>query len=247
MFDWLFNKTPQSSQGMEKLRAQFREMLDASRRAFQLAADGYLRHIDKDAFREELFVLDKSINKSERQIRKELVIHAAIHGNTEFDQCLILMSIVKDAERLGDIAKNIYDLSVVAPEAPDGMYKGKLEMLKNAILGLNDNCRHVFETQDEPMATELICQAAAIEDTCDKNIHWFLADKETPERGDVAYALAFRYFKRYASHVRNIASSIVQPLHKIDFTGKIVRNNPRPDDVTENASIAVEDTSNDSE
>lgn len=239
MFEWLFSTSPSgSSQGMEKLRSEFCEMLNFGRRAFLLAVDGYLRHIEISEYREELFTIDKSINKAERRIRKELAIHAAIHGKTDFDQCLILMSIVKDAERLGDIAKNIFDLTMAAPCIPEGMYKGKLEMLKNAILGMVDNCSHVFATLDESMATELICQAAAIEDTCDKNIRWFLSEKSPSERADVAYALAFRYFKRYASHVRNIASSVVQPLHKLDFTGKIVRRNPELVEIPENSDVA---------
>ena len=104
-------------------------------------------------------------------------------------------------------------------------------MVKNAILALIDHCRHIFDAQDEKMATELICQAAAIEDTCDQQIQWFLSEKTDNERVDVAYALAFRYFKRYASHVRNIASSIVQPVHKLDFTSKIVQNNPLNNDL----------------
>ena len=222
---------------MNKIRDQFCQMLDNARQAFQLAADAYMRHLEPAEVRDELFSLDKAVNKAERQIRKELVVHTTVRGVADFDQCLIMMSIVKDAERLGDIAKNVYDLSVDAPEAPTGLYKGKLEMLKNAILGLADNCKHVFDTQDEKMATELICQAAAIEDTCDKNILWFLAQKENPERADVAYAIAFRYFKRYASHVRNIASSIVQPIHKLDFTGKIVKNNPLSNEIIADSTI----------
>lgn len=240
MFKWLYagsssNASPQG--GMKNIRSQFCQMLDASRRAFQLAADAYLRYADAEEVRAELFALDKSINKSERTIRKELVIHTTIHGTADFDQCLIMMSIVKDAERLGDIAKNVYDLAVDAPDVPEALTKGKLEMVKNAILALIDHCRHIFDSQDEQMATELICQAAAIEDTCDKNIHWFLAEKDSNQRADVAYALAFRYFKRYASHVRNIASSIVQPVHKLDFTSKIVKKNPlspNPLDLPEN-------------
>ena len=229
MFKWLYSgstSTATMNAGMKNIRSQFCEMLDASRRAFQLAADAYLRYENAEAVRAELFALDKSINKSERTIRKELVIHTTVRGTADFDQCLIMMSIVKDGERLGDIAKNIYDLTVSAPDVPDGITKGKLEMVKNAILALIDHCRHIFDSQDEQMATELICQAAAIEDTCDQQIYWFLAEKTDSERVDVAYTLAFRYFKRYASHVRNIASSIVQPVHKLDFTSKIVKNNP---------------------
>ncbi len=239
MFKWLYSgstSTASMNAGMKNIRNQFCQMLDASRRAFQLAADAYLRYADAQEVREELFSLDKSINKSERTIRKELVIHTSVRGTADFDQCLIMMSIVKDGERLGDIAKNVYDLAVSAPDVPEGMTKGKLEMVKNAILALIDHCRHIFDSQDEKMATELICQAAAIEDTCDEQIRWFLAEKTDNERVDVAYALAFRYFKRYASHVRNIASSIVQPLHKIDFTSKIVKNNPLNNDLLNEAS-----------
>ena len=234
MFKWLYSSSTSAASmnaGMKNIRSQFCEMLDASRRAFQLAADAYLRYADPEAVRAELFALDKSINKSERTIRKELVIHTTVHGAADFDQSLIMMSIVKDGERLGDIAKNIYDLTVSAPDVPEGITKGKLEMVKNAILALIDHCRHIFDAQDEKMATELICQAAAIEDTCDQQIQWFLSEKTDNERIDVAYALAFRYFKRYASHVRNIASSIVQPVHKLDFTSKIVKNNPLNNDL----------------
>ena len=234
MFKWLYSGSASASSmnaGMKNIRNQFCQMLDASRRAFQLAADAYLRYADAQEVREELFALDKSINKSERTIRKELVIHTSVRGTADFDQCLIMMSIVKDGERLGDIAKNVYDLAVSAPDVPEGITKGKLEMVKNAILALIDHCRHIFDAQDEKMATELICQAAAIEDTCDQQIQWFLSEKTDNERVDVAYALAFRYFKRYASHVRNIASSIVQPVHKLDFTSKIVKNNPLNNDL----------------
>lgn len=239
MFKWLFSGSTNPASmnaGMKNIRNQFCEMLIASHVAFQLAADAYLRKAEPEAVRAELFALDKSINKSERTIRKELAIHTTVHGTADFDQSLIMMSIVKDAERLGDIAKNIYDLAVSAPDVPGGETGEKLEKVKDAILALVSQCCKIFDSQDEVMATELICQAAAIEDACDKQINWFLSEKTENERIDVAYALAFRYFKRYASHVRNIASSIVQPLHKLDFTGKIVKNNPLNKDLFNESS-----------
>lgn len=250
MFKWFLNMfkglfSDSANESMKRIRSQFcRELLVPSRHAFKLATDAYLRFADAQEIREELFTLDRSINKSERVIRKELVIHTTVHGTADFDQCLIMMSIVKDAERLGDIAKNIYDLAVSAPDVPEDDVKKILEDIQKRILTLNDTCLKLFdspngeensqneemESKNEAEARELICQAAAIEDACDQQILWFLAEKTDNERIDVAYALAFRYFKRYASHIRNIASSIVQPVHKIDFTGKIVKNNPLNND-----------------
>lgn len=252
MFNWLFNAikwllsdSTKSNESMKKIRKQFcTEMLVPSRQAFLLATEAYLRLVDAQEIREELFTLDRSINKSERAIRKELLIHTAVHGTADFDQCLIIMSIVKDGERLGDIAKNIYDLAVSAPDAPGDEIKKKLEEIQKKILTLNDNCQKFFDSSIDEVysqneedysrikekAKELICQAAAVEDACDQQILWFLTGKNDNERIDVAYALAFRYFKRYASHIRNIASSIVQPVHKIDFTGKIVKKYPLNND-----------------
>ena len=34
----------------------------------------------------------------------------------------------------------------------------------------------------------------------------------------------FRFMKRMMSHLRNISSSVVQPLHKLDFTKKITKS-----------------------
>lgn len=56
--------------------------------------------------------------------------------------------------------------------------------------------------------------------------------------GMLVTMLEYRYFKRIASHTRNIASSVVQPLHKLDFTSKIVTEAAKRHD---QASAAEED------
>ena len=221
MFKW-FAKEEKSS-GMRKMRTELGQMLDAGKHIFDTASNAFLGGTDLEVIRKDLFTTDKRINKAERQIRRELVVHASIHGEADFPACLVLMSIVKDAERLGDYAKNVFDLAEMAPEKPAGDHRDRLISLKDQISQVLARCREVFDEEEETPAKELIRDAHEIEDLCDKEIRKLICGGNGEGPMGPTYVLAYRYFKRITSHLRNIASSIVQPLHKIDFTSKIVK------------------------
>ncbi len=110
MFNW-FSRGKEDAPGMEKLHAEFGQMLDAGRHTFNVAANSFLGGTDLDVIRKDLFDTDLRINHAEQRIRREIVVHATVHGPSSFPACLVLMSVVKDAERLGDYAKNIFDLA----------------------------------------------------------------------------------------------------------------------------------------
>ena len=216
MFKW-FPGSTETVSGMERMRAEFGQMLDAGRHVFDVAANAFLGGTDIEVIRKDLFETDKRINHSEQQIRREIVIHTTVHGSSSFPQCLILMSIVKDAERVGDYAKNIFDLAELAPKNPAGKFKDDLVQLKDRISNLMASCREVFDKQDEEAAKRLISEAEDIEDHCDKQISKIISDTRDKELS-ATYALAYRYFKRVTSHSFNVLTSIVQPLDKIDFS-----------------------------
>lgn len=223
MFDWFTSKADRGSVGLKRMRSEFGQMLDAGQSAFDMATEVFLEGSDPETIRRDLFATDKSINRAERQIRKELVVHASVHGAAEFPACLVLMSIVKDAERVGDYAKNLFDLAVLASHAPEGEHRQMLDGLKGRICSLMAACREVFDSNDKEGAMKLIVEAKQIEDICDENIRTLIRGAGPSEMAPT-YVLAYRYFKRVTSHVRNVTSSVVQPLHKLDFTSKIARS-----------------------
>ncbi|MCA9299009.1 MAG: PhoU domain-containing protein, partial [Phycisphaerales bacterium] len=110
MFDW-FKKSGDDAESMTAITAEFGQMLDAGRHCFDTAANALLGGTDPEVIRNNLFETDKSINRSEQQLRRHLVVHVTVHGSTSLPACLVLMSVVKDAERIGDYAKNIFDLT----------------------------------------------------------------------------------------------------------------------------------------
>ncbi|HCK40420.1 MAG TPA: hypothetical protein DHW22_02175 [Planctomycetaceae bacterium] len=219
MFKWFSTSTDASTDltsGMQRMQAEFGQMLDAGRHIFDSAANAFLGGTNLEVIRKDLFATDKLINHAEQQIRREIVVHTTVHGPSSFPQCLVLMSIVKDAERVGDYAKNIFDLAEISPQEPTGEYKDDLIDLKDRISNLMANCRKVFDKNDEMAAKEYIAVAELIEDHCDKKISEFVT---TGNRElSATYALAYRYFKRVASHSLNVLTSIVQPLDKLDYS-----------------------------
>ena len=219
MFDWFFSSVGTGGPGLESMRAQFGQMLDAGRHMFDTASNAFLGGTDLDVIRRDVFDTDKRINLAEQQIRREIVVHASVHGATEFPACLVLMSIVKDAERMGDYSKNIYDLAELVPHRPSGEHKERLIEFKDRISGLMATGREIFDAREKDRAADLIRRAQEIEDLCDGQVRSLVRADERIDLG-VAYALAYRYFKRVASHMRNVASSVIEPLHKLDFPAK---------------------------
>ncbi|MBN2473277.1 MAG: hypothetical protein JXB62_01615 [Pirellulales bacterium] len=219
MFDWFLSSTETGAPGLEKMRAAFGQMLDAGRHIFDTASNAFLGGTDLDVIRRDLFDTDKRINRAEQQIRRQIVVHASVHGATEFPSCLVLMSVVKDAERVGDYAKNIFDLAALSPHPPSGEDRNRLVELKDRISHMMASCREIYDSYDADGATALIREAQEAEDICDEQIHDLLGaqrDVDLP----AAYVLAYRYFKRVISHTRNVASSVIQPIDKLDFPSK---------------------------
>ena len=222
MFEWFLGGSETGSAGLERMQGEFGEMLEAGRLAFGLATGAFLGQTDPEEIRDELFATDKRINRGERQIRKEIVVHASVHGTADFPACLVLMSIVKDAERIGDYSKNFFDLSKLAPEHPFAEFGEDMVRLRNRVGELMATCHQVVDRDQREEATEVIRTAQRIEDHCDKKVRDLIAGAGEPEMRPT-YVLAYRYFKRVTAHVRNIASSVVQPVHKLDFTSKFAK------------------------
>lgn len=219
MFKWLKRLDPEAS-GLGKMLKQFSRMLEDGQKTFDLGASAYLGAADAASVAEELVRTDQNINRLERQIRREIVVHAMVAGAGDFPFCLVLMSIVKDAERIGDYAKNILDLGRFRPKVPGGPYEKRLSLLRGQINELLAETRALYEAQDTDAAAGFIEKCEVLKDVCDDAIEEILTEAEprTVDPADpAATALCYRYFKRVISHARNIVTSIVVPVDMLDY------------------------------
>ena len=200
--------------GFGEIQRRFEEMLEDGRHAFDAAANALLGGTDPTVIKDDLFATDRRINRTEQELRRKLVVHGAVHGPSHFPHLLVLMSLAKDAERIGDYAKNLYDLAVVRPWLGDETERRELVALKDRISRVLVRARGLYELEDAAAARTFLAECHQIEDSCDERVDRALAVEGQNAAG---LALACRYFKRVVSHASNVITSLVVPLDKLDF------------------------------
>ena len=154
---------------------------------------------------------DWGINAAQREVRRELMIHASINERVDLPLVLAYMSIVKDAERIGDYAKNIYDLVRYGADFSSAPDREELERYRDAVGGLIGDVASVFGARDSERADALIHKADRFLDEHDARVKAaFHSEGDASEA--VARALYYRYLKRITAHLMNLLTALVMPI-----------------------------------
>src|SRR5690606_30286038 len=96
---------------LEGIEERVQTMLRYDRHEFDLAMSALLGQAQADEVNRELRETDQKVNRLEREIRRELIVHASVFGGIQSPAVLVYMWVVKDVERVGDYAKNLLDLA----------------------------------------------------------------------------------------------------------------------------------------
>jgi len=164
-----------------------------------------------------VYETDKRINHLQRKIRKQLVAHLAVAPGSDVPISLTLMSITKDAERVGDICKNLLEVAEAAKTPPcSGPYGDRVrELLAEGEALFEPTVRGTISS-DKDTACSAVESARDLARKCDAMIDDLMKD-DLPTRDAVLLTLLARYLKRISLHLSNIASSVVMPLHRLDY------------------------------
>ncbi len=210
----LFREDDWSGELVEKLD----EMLALSGRMFTYAIgvviDG-TNDADPDV---ELFGRDKRINKLMRKVRRRLVSRLSLGSHSEeVPTALIFMNAVKDAERIGDYVKNVYEIADLHGENPDrDLYRQWLGERAERISALIEATREAFVASDEENAARVIADARKMSKECEAAIRE-ITEWPGNVRDAVCLVLGLRFYKRIVSHLSNIATTVVMPVDLLDF------------------------------
>lgn len=207
-----------SDQPLAAMGENFAQMLKLTYQMTLQAGDVYFGKSRKPDSRTQIYEHDVEVNKLQRVIRKQVIAHLSVAGNSaSLPYCLLLMSLVKDVERLGDYAKN---LSEVAELRPDPLPEDELvEELKEIRAGVEEAfvaTADVFATSDHERAVTLIQQGRDVTHRCDALVA-SVARSAYDAGTATAVVLGARFYKRIGAHVLNVLSSVVMPLHKLDY------------------------------
>ncbi len=202
---------------LSNIVAEFIDMLKIDLWMVEKAIESLKEKDKAEAIKSELYAEDKSVNKKEQEIRRKLVEHLSINPREDFVACLVFMSIVKDAERIGDYAKNVFELNSIIKDGVDDDFGILIMSLVNQVKTDLEEVISAFEGSDYEKAKEIMIRHKDISKQVESLLRSLAARKDFSSDKIVGYTLFLRYLKRISSHTANVASAIVNPLEKIDF------------------------------
>jgi len=196
---------------------EFKKMLDDTEKMFDSVCRRLIYDEKEPGLEDRVYAIDKKVNGLQRDIRKRIVEHLSIQPSVDVSTSLLLMSVVKDAERLGDYSKNLLEVSryLEKPIAKE-KYLEWFNNIEKEILELFQKTKEAFIESDETKANLSWKYESRIAKHCDDIIEK-LAKSRLSVNEAVCFALMARYFKRVTAHLTSIATSVILPLSDLDY------------------------------
>jgi len=164
-----------------------------------------------------IYATDRKINHIQRKIRKQLLEHLTMSPGSDVPISLVLMSISKDAERIGDMCKNILEVAeALGGPLENGRYGERFRAMLAETDALFGPTVEAFAKSDSELGHGAVERGRKLAKDCDAIIDDLIEDN-LPCRLAVLYTLLARHLKRICSHLSNIATSVVMPFHRLDY------------------------------
>jgi phosphate transport system protein len=201
---------------LDRIETRLQQMLADDDHSFDLAMSTLLDAVSPHDVGAELRATDHRVNEAEREIRRELVVHASVHGSIDTPAVLVYMSIVKDIERIGDYAKNLFDVAADGGQLHDVPDADEMQALRRRVADLISQTGTTFADRDADRAYELLSEGDELLDRFDDLVSALVGgDDQGPKA--VSRALTHRYLKRIVAHLMNVLSAVVMPIDQLDY------------------------------
>ncbi|MHC4773133.1 MAG: phosphate signaling complex PhoU family protein, partial [Planctomycetota bacterium] len=182
----------------------FSKMLDNAENMHTMVSRALLENDQPANLKDTVYQLDKKINRLERSIRRRIVEHLTLQPTVDTSMCLCLMSVVKDAERIGDYVKNLYEVlglleKLLEKPIDRSVFDTYFNGMNDNLLTLFKDTKKAFVREDDAKAKATFQLESKLVKECDA-ILVKLAESELSTNEGVCYTLIARYFKRIAAH-----------------------------------------------
>jgi len=200
---------------MVEVEGLIRKMFGVAKNIFSASSMALLEQKELDF---DLYARDREINDLVVDIRKKLVEHLNISTSHSVGGELVFLKVITDIERVGDYSKNILDLAKLLKEPfTQKAYYKILKDLLPLMESFFDKSEHALFDGAVDEATDVIQGHLKVNQVCEKLLEDLISDEEVKAPEGIALALTARYFKRVSSHLKNVASTAVNPFPHIGY------------------------------
>jgi len=171
--------------------------------------------LDNEPMDMDLAARDREVNAREQEVRRLVLEHLAVDPLRERVLSLILVAAVQEAERLGDLAKDLERIAALAERPRLGRHVGPLREARDRIAGMVAAARTAFTGDDAVAAQFVTDEHERIKDLATAYLDAVAHARDLPPNEAVVYALAMRVMSRVSSHLANIVSAVLVPFDQI--------------------------------
>ena len=172
---------------------------------------------------DDIYERDRQLNKFERDVRRKILTHLSVSSKPDVNMGLVITAIVIDIERIGDYAKNISEMAVEL-EAPFDALELNVEVrhLERLVDSNFADLLLALEESDENRARGILERHKEVSGTVERHLKSLRRGAQLSGDSGLAVttALYLRYLKRMSAHLKNVATSVVNPYHRIGFREK---------------------------
>jgi hypothetical protein len=196
---------------MVQITAQIVAMLADARHSFDVATAAVLGGADVGPAAEDIRLTDQRINRTEQELRRELVVHVSVQGAADIAQVLGYTLLIKKIERIGDQAKNVLDLAREGVQLAGADDVSEFAEAQRAISDLFGDVGALLLDPDEQAVAAVKDRADGLHAVHETRIRELM---HSPEPGYYAVprAVLHRYLKRIVANLGGIAVAVTEPL-----------------------------------
>jgi phosphate transport system protein len=210
MFKQLFGSGKRSSL-VEAAFEDVSRMLQQSAKMLDLSLAALLENKSLDA---DLENMDDVVDEGERMVRRTILEHLSVNPAQDLVASLILVSMVQDAERIGDFARGMGELVTLAGSPREGVHADELRSLATRLKPMFEMSETAFREDDSELAQRVVNEHVELKQEL---IEYTSRVARSDLSADMAivYATAARILRRISAHLSNIVSSVIQPYDRI--------------------------------
>lgn len=197
--------------GLEHMLSKAVGMLGDARHSFDLATLALLTDTSPDAVDVDIRATDERINRTEVELRSELVVHVSVQGTLEIGSVLGLILLIKKIERIGDQAKNVLDLAEAGAKLADQPDSDELLAERAEISALFGEVAELMIDHNEAKFEDLGRRCELLQADHQAKITGYLHSTE-PGHVVVPRAIYYRYLKRIVANLQGIVRAIAEPV-----------------------------------
>ena len=170
--------------------------------------------LDNKTVQVDLDHLDDVVDEGERMVRRTILQHLSVNPHQDLVASLILVSMVQDAERIGDFARGLGDLVNLAQSPRQGVFADDLRVLAARVRPMFEVCETAFRNDDSEKAIRIIGEHVELKRSL-MDYTRRVATSDLSADMAIVYAASARILRRISAHLSNIASTLVQPYDRI--------------------------------